>query len=442
MEKNMKILSRIFTTLAIVATGFTACDCNHMGGDEDKAYNKVLILYSAGANSLSTNLKSDIEDAKKGYIPGEKDKDVFIIISQLSPSWMNFREIPPVNITRLYKNRTGSVVADTLWTLPAGSICTQKDIFRTTLETVKGNFEAREYGMVFSSHASGWVPAGYYYNYEESFFEAPDGANAAARRPLPDGAVPYYEPDEFPGLPRTKSIGQTVVQHSPNDLSYELDLTDFAAALPMKFEYILFDACLMGCVEAAYELKDYCKMVGFSAAEVMDKGFDYPTLVERLLKTQISRPELVCDDFYKYYEGQTGLYKSATIALVDCSKLEPLAKACKTIFNAHRSELAAINYKEVQPFFRTYHRWFFDLEDMVAHCNPTDDEKAAFDDAMNNCIIYKNATDTFFGGDKSGQGFDIRKFCGMTSYLPCCGNDDLSKYYKQLAWNKAVALVK
>lgn len=435
--------------MTMMASLATSC-CKPV--ENEYSYDKVLILYEAGFNSLSGALKEDIEDVKAGYLPGQHDRNAVVVVSQFTEQFMGYQNLSDISITRLYRDRKGGCVADTLFVMPAGSVCTRTDDFRKALETIRIKMDAEKYGLLFSSHGSGWVPPGYYDNPDDYLFTSFSGSSAARLSPrplLPPGAVPYRENDEFPGYPRTKSIGQSVVGQGQNSISYELDIKEFAEAIPMHLEYILFDACLMANVEVAYELKDVCDYIVASSAEVMDRGFDYTSLCEHLVKSSISFPKKVCEDFFRYYDSQEGLYRSATISLIDCGELTGLAQACRAIFENHRNELEEIDYHDVQRFYRSYHRWFFDLEDVIAHCNPSPAEKEAFDDAMSKCILFKAATDSFIGGGdfEASAGFYIRKHSGLTSYLPCAVKEKpkrgfLDSYYRKLAWNKASSLVK
>ena len=69
-----------------------------------------------------------------------------------------------------------------------------------------------------------------------------------------------------------------------NSRAYEMNIEDFAAAIPMKMDYIIMDACLMGGIEVAYALKDKCDRIIFSQAEVIGDGLcEYDTMASRLL---------------------------------------------------------------------------------------------------------------------------------------------------------------
>ena len=140
--------------------------------------------------------------------------------------------------------------------------------------------------MIFSSHATGYLPSGYYTNPNGYKFKK----SAMLRSRGIPAPVPYIEPDFDPSLPMVKSIGQDQVGPSNGRVSYEMELADFAEAIPMKLDYILFDACLMGGIEVAYELRGKCGQVGFSQAEVLAEGFDYKKLTQHLLQREVPYP--------------------------------------------------------------------------------------------------------------------------------------------------------
>ena len=43
---------------------------------------------------------------------------------------------------------------------------------------------------------------------------------------------------------------------------------------------------------------------------------------------------------------------------------------------------------------------------------------------------------------KTYGGFDIKSYCGVSSYLPKSGNEKLDAYYRSLKWNVATSFVK
>ena len=207
----------------------------------------------------------------------------------------------------------------------------------------------------------------------------------------------------------------------------------------MHLDYILMDACLMGCIEVAYELKDVCGQIGFSQAEILADGFNYKNISGHLLEKTVSDTRAVVDDYYQQYASKTDRTdRSATISLVDCTKLDDLASTCRTLFAKYATAIDALEYYDVQPFYRYQKHWFFDFEDILVQAGIDAGERAELTSALNGCILYKAATEEFL---KSFGGFTISTFSGLSMYLPSSGSAFLDSYYKDLAWNKATGLV-
>lgn len=406
------------------------------GGEET---GNVLLLYSAGYNSLSDYLKEDIVDLMEGDLPSNtRMKDVLLVYSHLTAKKGSYSVPTSPVLMRIYKGNGGESVMDTLVVYPTSTHSADPTQLNAVLTYVKDNFPAKTYGMIFSSHATGYLPAGYYTK-PGDYIYAPSSAMMGRQgyRKSHRG-VPYVEPEHDPSLPMVKSIGQDQVGVPGNYSSYEIQLEEFVKALPMYMDYILFDACLMGGVEVAYELAGRCGLVGFSQAEVLAEGFDYKSIPTRLLNGGTPDPEAVCMDYFHQYDILSGVYRSATISLVDCAKMEPLAEICADLFHKYAMEIARLNPKKsnVQRYYREdkYH-WFYDLKDIVAKAGATEEELGALEEAVENCMVYRAATPEFMGS------FVINTYSGFSMYLPSDGSLELDKYYKTLKWNIATGLV-
>lgn len=395
---------------------------------------KVLLLYSAGFNSISSYLKEDIEDLSKGWVPRQRRADDVILIYSHQPSSRGQYTVKtnPV-LFRLYSTSDGEVVRDTLAIYEPETISASAGQFRNVLTYVKETFPAKSYGLIFSSHATGYLPSGFYTKPDSYTFDETILRRQGMHRQSTPSPVPYIEIEQTPGLPEVKSIGQDV----HGTLSYEMDIRDFAEAIPMKLDYILFDACLMGGIEVAYELIDKCNVVGFSQAEVLAEGFNYTTLASHLLgnKTEPD-PYSVCEDYFTQYDIQSGVYRSATISLVDCSRLKPVADICSTLFSKYGVQIQTMDYQNVQRFYRSSKHWFYDLQSILEKAGITNSEKDALIEALDGCVLYKGATPSFM------NEFYINTFSGFSMYLPSHGHSELDKYYRTLKWNQATGLVK
>ncbi len=425
--------SYIYKVLAAITVIFTSSGCG-MKLETPPEPGKVLLLYSAGYNSLREYLLDDIRDLKGGWLPGNGTNDDVLLVYTHTPKKRGSYSTPSnPYLIRLYRNSKGDAVADTLIKYPKETISSSAVQLNKVLNYARESFPADSYGMIFSSHATGFLPAGYYTDPTEYIFsKGMMRSRRVIREPAP---VPYIEPEYDPSLPMVKSIGQDQVGMPGEYSSYEINIGDFAEAIPMKFDYILFDACLMGGAEVAYELQGKCGKVGFSQAEVLAEGFDYKSLTKHLLQNETPDPKAVCKDYFTQYEVQSGVYRSATISLIDCDRMDALSRVCKEIFAANREGLANINPDNVQRFYRYGKHWFYDLESIITEAGAADSEIEALHSALEECVVYKGHTPEFM------SEIVIETFSGLSMYLPCHGGAELDKYYRTLRWNEATELV-
>lgn len=426
----------IFAELEIEHSGNTS-----VRQEAEREYNddirSVLLLYSAGFNSICSYLEEDVQDLMKGWLPGPARKEnVLLVYSHVLAKRGNYSVDKAPTLTRLWSDSNGNIMCDTLMCYPENTRSATPEQLHSVLEYVKNEFPARSYGMIFSSHATGYLPSGYYTKPNAYVYKKDDGLMYRnGNRSFCSQPVPYAEPFHDPSMPQVKSVGQDQVGPYGNYVSYEIEIEDFARALPMYMDYILFDACLMGGVEVAYELAGRCGKVGFSQTEVLAEGFDYKSISSHLLTGGVPDLQTVCSDFFNQYDIQVGIYRSATISLVDCSRLEPLADVCAELFSKYREDIASLKPAVVQRYYRYKYHWFYDLVDIVAKAGATQEELAALNEALRECVIYKAATPEFMGS------FKISSHSGFSMYLPCDGGKELDKYYRTLKWNIATGLV-
>lgn len=409
-------------------------------------FEKVLVIYSNGYNSLSPYLYSDILELQTGWIPEKNSDRALLLISHLSRSSSDFSTQTTPVLVRMYMDKRERLVMDTLSVYSSDMNLGDASSLGSILQEVKKDFPSEHYGMLLSSHASGWIPKGYF-SYPERYDNAYNSANGSmsARRAAAavnnmDGAVPYREEETSRRAIPVKSFSVTNRRDSSGKLlSYEMTCQELAEAIPFHLDYLLIDACLMGGIEVAYDLKDVTDMIVFSQAEVLAEGFNYETLTTHVLESDRNDVIAVADDYYQQYANKRDEYeRSATISVVDTKKLDAVANACASIFSKYRTQIASLDPNEVQRFYRSYHHWYYDLRDIVVKCGASQSDIDALDRALRNCVVYSGATEYFLKGE---GGFKVTSFSGFSMYLPCNGSRYLDDFYRTLAWNKATKLV-
>lgn len=405
-----------------------------------KPFRNVFLVYSMGFNDLNSFLKDDIKDLTEN-LSMTSQRDLLLIFSHFSKG-SKYSEGTCPTLTKVYKDADGIMVKDTLMTLPETTIAADKETLREVLTYVKDNFDSETYGILLSSHGSGWAPEGYITKPEkyESQTQNNSGDGPYSAMAFQDDTTPVYNlarPGEIP----VKSMGVHFISSSS---TIEMDINEIAEAFPFKMNYIIFDACYMGCVEVAYELRNVTDMLVSSQTEILAYGMDYKTMTSYIYDQ--NGPDLrgLCERYFEYYDAMSGQSRSATISLVDCRKLEELAQVSKNIFSQYRDNLNSLQQtRNVQRYFRDSYdtrstqQWFYDFGDIVEKCGISEDDLTDFNEKLNEVVTYKAATANFFMSQ-----LKIEHHSGLSMYLPFTqGRDYLNNFYRELEWNKATGLL-
>lgn len=159
---------------------------------------------------------------------------------------------------------------------------------------VKTVAPARSYGMVFWSHADGW---------------------------LENGTV---EPTPV----KPMSFG--------NHAGKRMNVTTLRSVLEgAGMDYLYFDCCLMGSVEVAYELRRCARYIVASPAEILRNGMPYDLNLPLLADG--SRGALIqsIHNTYRYYADQPlPDNRTATLTVIDTEQIDRLADATRAVYTA------------------------------------------------------------------------------------------------------------
>ena len=416
--------------LSLLALLFASCERDGVDttltlGPFGKETRKVMLFYEAGFNNLSGDLARNVAALKRGYLPEKSpNDDVLLVFTHNTRSYGDYKSNTAPVLVRLYADH-GEARADTLKAWPEGASIANAAMVTDVFNWVKNAFPAAGYGAVMASHASGWLPEGYYDNPEKH-----EGYNRGG--------------GGWSWAPRQKTFGHEFF--SNGTMTEEIEIKDLAKAIPYKLDYLVFDACLMGSVEVAWELRNVCSYLVVSPFETPAAGFDYKSMAERLLKPETPDPTGVAQDYFAAYENDS-IY-GATITVVDCGALDPLASVCSTLFDRYRSGIRNLVGKNVQVYDRShgskYYYALFDLKDMLREAGASAEDLASLQQALDKAIVFEAHTKQFLS-------VNLDRCCGLSVYLPAYpdyqkdlwhGTEFLDTFYKQhLSWNAATHLV-
>lgn len=391
------------------------------------------VMMCFGFNNLSSSLAEDIRDLEKGFIPGSAPLENYLFVfSHLVESSYSTPSSP--KLQRIYLGPDGNPMKETLLEMEPGTISNRAECIREVLEFLKEKYpEIESFGVLMSSHGTGWTPPGYcttgYKN--EGNSDVIEWRRSAFPETYLSGEY-LYEP-----VPGVKSMGYTVTGVNPT-VAYETDIREIADLLPFKLDYIIFDACFMGGVEVACEFRDKCNFVVASQTEILSDGMDYTTMISDLLEGNRADLVSLATNYFNHYNLSIGSKRSATISVVDCSKLGTLAAVCRNLFRNYDISKDNVDASKLQKYFYyTNHAWFYDLYSIVQAAGASKTELSDLQWALDECILYKAATPTF-----ALYGFPIDTHSGLSMYLPEKERTQLNSYYRELTWNKLTGLLK
>ena len=370
----MKHLKFIIASLALLFVA-ASCDPVSMDPPEYPVQQKSILIYMVANNNLASNATNNINSLMQGYLPTEDNLLVYLHSTTVKPS-----------LLRLYKKENGAAALDTVYRFPAMNSADPESL-TSVMKVCQTMFPAQEHGLILWSHGTGWLPEGYY--------------------------------------GKTRSFGQ--------DGSNEMDIIDLAAALPHKLDFVLFDACLMGGIEVAYQLKDSVDYVIASPTEILSDGFPYSSIMEHIFRSPMEL-ESVAKDYYDHYNSMSGSSRSATISVVKTSELENVAAKAKAIFEKYGNNgnfnSKLIDTTQVQKYYRSNKHWFYDVNGLMQQLAGEDAKE--FTNALNKAVIYKAATPEFLGIRIYNE-----RYSGLSTYIPSPRADaELLTYYKKLLWNQ------
>lgn len=350
---------------------------------------KTVLLYMVANNNLSYDAENSISRLQNGYIPAEEGN---LLV------YKHCAGMDPV-LLHIKKGEEGTVVADTAYRFPP-RVSATKSALTQALNVTQALFPADSYGLILWSHGTGWIP--------------PLASSSSAAQEV-SGSAPQ----------RTFGL----------DGKVELEIRDLAQAIPYKLSFMLMDACFMGGIETAYEVKDSVDYYIGSPAEILTESFPYHKIMQHIFK---STPDYaaVCKEYYDYYNAKTGSVRSATVALMDCSKLAEVAEVAKRVFDQYGERIASLDLSLLQPYFRgSSSKYFYDLKDLIDAIADAS-LSAEFAAALERAVPYKASTPYFIE-------LPIRSFCGVSTYVPGNPADTkLADYYKQYKWNQATGMIK
>ena len=281
-------------------------------------------------------------------------------------------EMIPINVVVLwisragtslyYKSHNGTFIRDKL----SESLSLRGKGLSSILKSMKKMFPSDETGLLLWSHGTGWLPSGR----------------------------------------KTRSFGDVKGE--------SLDIDELACSLEdLKYDYIVFDACFMGCIEVLWDMRNCSDYFVSSPTEVPTIGILNNTTLEILAKDcdLETRLTLLCNSYINSCNSE--IY-GRSISVIRSKDLAELAEELRAISDLKSFDTFGMPY---YPF--RLQKIFFDLQAFL--------KCIGRDSLYNKHVIYSGSdNDPVFAGS------------GLSIFVPSNENKAYIPSYETLSWNQYV----
>lgn len=411
----MKSCKFIVVSLFVLLFGFVAQGCKKSddvfvdGGNDavlasgDSAARTVLV-YIMAENTLAGYEGSDLHEMKSGVSSIPDSCCLLAFVDGLGDPY----------ICRFYENKAGEAVCDTVYEFNEDFYSTDSVKFKEVLSWVLQEFPSKKFGLVMWSHGTGWL---------------------------------------YDVTKKNKSIGVDSGKNLAVDISsfsqwMEVEeLADVLKSLPVKTDFVLFDACFMQCVEVAYAMRESTEWLIGSPAEIPGNGAPYDRIIPSMFSFPFDAEELI-EQYKAGYSDSNGVVLSA----VKCSAVERLAEVTAAFIPAYFGRNLQIDDSGVFSYLRGGRFMplvqlpdYFDMNGQMMLRLP-DDAYSVWKEAFDAAVPFKVASRRWYSAYKGFQIVNLSQYGGLSMYVPYGDDDNFStlnedfrrtEWYEVTGWESA-----
>ena len=221
-----------------------------------------------------------------------------------------------------------------------------------------------------------------------------------------------------------RSIGIDNGENSySNNTVNSIEVEELAALLkrlPTKVDRLMYDACFMQCVEAAYALRNAVEWVIASPAEIPGDGALYSTLVPEFFLSD--GPEAIMDAYIKAYEDE---YAGAVLSAIRSSGMQHLADVTYAYVNKYFNADKTREYSGLFSYLpggandgKNVYPCFYDMNAVMERYLDAD-EYAHWRAALDGAVAYVAASQSWYSEIVYRNiPYDYRSGSGVSIYMP------------------------
>lgn len=381
----------------MISLAMTFTSCSEEAFDTDSVNKQTILVFYPWTGSQSSTgllgyLQNNIDSISDGIIDrkGLNNSRVLVFLSDK----YNHSTLYDLQ----YNATTKSVDRVPLKEYEGASYASAEGI-ADILNEVKTKASALNYALIVGVHGCGWT-------YASDWSRYPYYARPSVTRPRDNNfSGIQFGPD--PNAPLTRFFGSVSLAENAMDIS---TLAEGIRESGLKMQYILFDACYMGNIETAYELKDVTNYMIASGSEIMAAGLPYRSMWSYLNSATPNYSGIVSTSV-NFYKNSSDPF--CNLAAIDCRQVEKLAGVMKEI-NAQYQLSASVSLDSIQHLDGFRPNLFYDLETYVDSLHPSGYLLDQFKSQLKLTIKASDHTEEAYTCIYSSDSFKIKNYCGIT----------------------------
>ena len=371
--------------------------CHKDDEPQTTPYRRTVLVYLAADNNLSSFALEDLAEMKEGMAQ-VSDGMLHLLVYIDTGSSPRLVEL---------KKQNGQVVEDVVRTYGdrnSVGVDETREVFADVFSNP--DFQAEGYGLIYWSHADGWIPY---------------------------------------GQASTRWVGQ-----DKTDGDHRMNISELVSVLEgaPHLDFLMFDACFMASVEVAYELRGFTDYYIGSPTENPGPGAPYERLVPLMAADQaaVEMSKAYFAAYEEIYNGGIGISNShwtggTSICVMRTDALEQLAALTAQLLPEEVVDIAALKEEVFDYDHKGWDRdyvGYFDLKQLMEQVLD-DASYATWTQAFDAAIAYWSTTPknySQFVGMFSMEGAN-----GITHYIPGSSTQRDAAYHS-MKWYQDAGLEK
>ena len=381
---------------------FAGCNEDNEVTNDTESKENTVIVYVTGDNSLNEFVDENVNDAISATEHLDDSCRLVMIVDK------RYAKPYILEVKKGVVEKRTDYDKDFTMTDPAE--------MKEVLTSVMNEHKSNNFGLLLWGHSTGW------------FIES-DSVKTRG-----------YGPDSESGT------GQT----SSKWINFPT-LASVLESLPLKFEYIIGDCCLLQCAEVAYELRNSTHYLIGSPAETTSVGFPYKQIVPYLFDFSESSYFKIADIGNHYYYDTEEI--TLPLSVVKTSAMQDLASATKGVIEA-----GALPYPVSTSDAVYYFKWYdkknvktpimYDIRSIMKR-NVATNHYTQWEKALDAAVIYKKRCNKWITSYQWTDDFTVTddNYGGMSMYFPMEKMDGMPYYdcnenIKKMQWYEAAGIDK